>query len=184
MESARLAEHHDVDRVAELWGHAAAELGAQRGGSQLIRTVAPPPPWSDFLDAALERPDRVLAVGAIDHVVVGFGYGEVGRIAAVAPPAWDGHGPGSSDPRPPDEHMGKIEILYVEPEARGIGVGEAIVEVLMEHFDGAGCVGVDAFALPGNRQAKAFFETHGFVTRMLVMHRRARSGGEIIAGPS
>jgi ribosomal protein S18 acetylase RimI-like enzyme len=92
---------------------------------------------------------------------VGFGYGEVGRLAALTPPA-------------PPELLGEIEVLYVEPEARGVGVGEAIVGLLMDHFDQAGCRGVDAFALPGNRQAKAFFETHGFVTRMLVMHR---SGG-------
>jgi ribosomal protein S18 acetylase RimI-like enzyme len=176
MESARLANHHDVDRVEELWGHAAVELGAQRGGSQLVRSVAPPPPWSQFLAEALRRPDRVLAVGSIDEVIVGFGYGEVGRLAALTPPGSHAHQGTAADPAPPDELIGEIEVLYVEPEARGVGVGEAIVGVLMEHFDGAGCIGVDAFALPGNRQAKAFFETHGFVTRMLVMHRRAPIG--------
>jgi ribosomal protein S18 acetylase RimI-like enzyme len=176
MESARLANHHDVDRVAQLWGHAWAELGAQRGGSQLVRSIAPAPPWSQFLLDALHRPDRVLAVGSIDNVVVGFGYGEVGQLAALTPPgshAHEGHPPG---PASADELVGEIEILYVEPEARGVGVGEAIVGVLMAHFDAAGCIGVDAFALPGNREAKAFFETHGFVTRMLVMHRPARIG--------
>jgi ribosomal protein S18 acetylase RimI-like enzyme len=156
VESARLADHHDVERVAELWDRAAAELGAQRGGAQLVRSVTPPASWSHAAGEALEHPDRVLAVGAIDHVVVGFGYGKV----------------------IPDQLVGEIEILYVEPEAREVGVGEAIVGVLMEHFDRAGCAGVDAFALPGNRQAKAYFETHGFVTRMLVMHRPAPSHPE------
>jgi hypothetical protein len=34
----------------------------------------------------------------------------------------------------------------------------------------AGCAGVDAFALPGHRAAKNFFESAGFTARALVMH--------------
>ena len=33
-----------------------------------------------------------------------------------------------------------------------------------------GCVGVDAFALPGHRAAKNFFEESGFTARAIVMH--------------
>jgi hypothetical protein len=34
-----------------------------------------------------------------------------------------------------------------------------------------GCTGIDAHALPGNRDTKNFFETFGFTARLLVVHR-------------
>jgi GNAT superfamily N-acetyltransferase len=60
--------------------------------------------------------------------------------------------------------------VFVEEGARGVGLGEAILEDLVAWFADRGCVGVDAPALPGHRQAKNFFEAHGFVARLLVMH--------------
>ncbi len=77
--------------------------------------------------------------------------------------------------------MGVVEAIYVEPAARQVGVGEAMVEAVLAWCAGRGCHGVDAPALPGSRPAKAFFEEHGFVARLLVMHRplpdtRRRSG--------
>jgi len=61
--------------------------------------------------------------------------------------------------------------LGVEPEARAVGVGEALLTEILAWADAAGCVGVDAPALPGHRQAKNFFEAHGFTARVLTMHR-------------
>lgn len=174
MESARLAQPCDLEQVAQLWASAEQELIGQRGGQLLARSVTPAEGVRAALTAAVGSPDAVLAVGALDGVVVGFGYG---RLAAARPTVTGGGPqPGrSSDPAPGS--MGLIEVLYVEPGARGVGVGEAIVGVLLERFDAFGCVGVDALALPGSREAKAFFETHGFVTRALVMHRPLRSTG-------
>jgi ribosomal protein S18 acetylase RimI-like enzyme len=172
MESARLAVEHDVHRAAELLVQAADEAGGQRGGNLLLRTVALHPPWLSSLLQALARPDGALAVGFIDDVIVGVGYGRVAGWSTELDPATSAAP--VADPVAGDR-VGVIDVLYVEPGARGVGVGEAIVGVLMERFDDLGCRGVDAFALPGNRDAKAFFETHGFVTRMLVMHRPARS---------
>jgi ribosomal protein S18 acetylase RimI-like enzyme len=60
----------------------------------------------------------------------------------------------------------------VEPEAREVAVGEAIADRLVAFCRDARCTGIDAYALPGNRAAKNFFETHGFTARLLVMHRR------------
>lgn len=154
MESARVANRHDLHRIAELWAAAAAELRAQRGGSLLAHAALPPGSALAHLQAAQDRPDDVMAVGLIDEVVVGFGYGRLRQA--------------------PGERIGVIEALYVEPDAREVGVGDAVAGVLVQHFDALGCDGVDAFALPGNRKAKAFFEAHGFTTRLLVMHRSNR----------
>jgi GNAT superfamily N-acetyltransferase len=67
--------------------------------------------------------------------------------------------------------LGVIEEIYVQPEARGVGVGELLVERSVAFCVEAGCSGVDAAALPGHRQAKNFFERAGFTARLLVMHR-------------
>ena len=61
--------------------------------------------------------------------------------------------------------------LYIEPEARAVGVAEAVATELVAHAAAAGCSGVDAFALPGHRQAKNFFERSGFTARALLMHK-------------
>ena len=66
--------------------------------------------------------------------------------------------------------LGVVTDLFVEPEAREVGVGEVLVDALVEHCRAAGCIGVDATALPGHRAAKNFFETHGFTARALTMH--------------
>jgi hypothetical protein len=58
--------------------------------------------------------------------------------------------------------LGVITDLFVEPEA------------FCERHD---CVGVDAFALPGHRAAKNFFEESGFTARGIVMHRRRQGEG-------
>ena len=69
----------------------------------------------------------------------------------------------------------RLDELFGEPEGRSIGVGDAVVEVLIAFFTAHGCIGADALALPGNRATKNFFEQHGFVARSLVMHRNLDS---------
>jgi GNAT superfamily N-acetyltransferase len=67
--------------------------------------------------------------------------------------------------------LGVIDEIYVETGARGVGVGETLVERLVAFCRHAGCSGIDATALPGHREAKNFFERAGFSARLLVMHR-------------
>ena len=72
--------------------------------------------------------------------------------------------------------LGVVTDLFVEePDAREVGVGEVLVDTLVEHCRAAGCIGVDAAALPGHRAAKNFFETHGFTARALTMHQPSRT---------
>jgi GNAT superfamily N-acetyltransferase len=157
MESARLGVADDTARLAELWEEAGAELGPQRGGALLLRSASFPGTERDA--------EAVLAVGAIDDVVVGFGFGRVDRVRSHRPVFGPERGAGG-------DRLGVIEVLYVEPGGRGIGV-------MVGRFTELGCLGFDASALPGNREAKAFFETQGFVTRLLVMHRPGLpAGGE------
>lgn len=155
MEHARPANSGDLDLISVLWDQAVAELDGQRGGALLAGTLDRPHQRKE-LESALDDPDRHLVVGQIDDVPVGFASVMCDR--------------GRREP------VGVIELVYVEPAAREVGVAEAIVALSMSWCRDRGCVGVDAPALPGSRPAKAFFEDNGFTARLLVMHHRLDDG--------
>lgn len=66
--------------------------------------------------------------------------------------------------------LARIEALFVEQEARGVGVGAALMSAILEWSVANSCTGVDAWALPGDRNTKNFFEGSGFSARLLTMH--------------
>ncbi|MCY3806923.1 MAG: GNAT family N-acetyltransferase [bacterium] len=66
----------------------------------------------------------------------------------------------------------EIDALYVLPEARGVGLGEALMDEVLAWAAGAGAAAVDAVALPGDRVTKNFFERYGMTARALQVHRR------------
>jgi GNAT superfamily N-acetyltransferase len=154
MEASRRAGHDDVARIAELARAMRAELRAMRGGAIWAEREALAEPLNDAYAALLDRDDACLVVGTIDDVTVGFG-------ALVVDMLHDG------------ARLGVVTDLFVDEGARSVGVGEAIVELLVAFCAEAGCIGVDALALPGARAAKNFFEESGFTARALVMHRPA-----------
>jgi GNAT superfamily N-acetyltransferase len=154
MEASRRAGHDDVARIAELARAMRAELRAMRGGAIWAEREALAEPLNDAYEALLDRDDACLVVGTIDDVTVGFG-------ALVVDMLHDG------------ARLGVVTDLFVDEGARSVGVGEAIVELLVAFCADAGCIGVDALALPGARAAKNFFEESGFTARALVMHRPA-----------
>lgn len=81
-------------------------------------------------------------------------------------------------------HLGKVDGIYVEPECRGVGVGEAMMAAALAWFRDQDCIGVDAVALPGARSTKNFFEETGFTARLLTMHRPfGAPGGAAGASP-
>ena len=152
MEAARAALDSDVERLAVLARQGAGELAPMRGGSVWAAREARAEPLEEAYRELLTRRDTSVVVGTIDDVVIGLGVGRIERLR-------DGR------------DLGIIDELFVEPEARSIGVGEAIVNLLLDFFREHRCIGADALALPGNRATKNFFEQHGFVARSIVMHR-------------
>ena len=74
-----------------------------------------------------------------------------------------------------DEVSGKrlalIEELYTEPEARGVGVGRRLIDVVEAWARETGCIGIESMALPGDRDTKNFFEAAGLIARAIVVHR-------------
>jgi GNAT superfamily N-acetyltransferase len=153
VEAARAATAADLPALVELASALRAELGEQRGGTLWSVREARPEPLEPTLRALLERDDTCVVVGVIDDAVVGFGEVELETLR-------DG------------SRLGVIGDLFVEADARAVGVGEAIAGALIDFCRGAGCVGIDALALPGAREAKNFFERNGFTARALIMHHR------------
>ena len=114
--------------------------------------------YPEALDAAgfrhLLETDQVRAwVGDLDGATVGFA---VSRLVELA----DG------------TSLAEIDALYVLPEARGVGLGEALMDEVLAWAAGAGAAAVDAVALPGDRVTKNFFERYGMTARALQVHRR------------
>jgi GNAT superfamily N-acetyltransferase len=66
----------------------------------------------------------------------------------------------------------RIEAIYVEPEARELGVGEELLNAAIAWSVAQGCSTLDAVALPGDRHTKNFFETFGMVARAITVSRR------------
>jgi ribosomal protein S18 acetylase RimI-like enzyme len=129
------------------------EMRDQRGGALWATREAHPEPLDDTLAALLGRDDASVMVGTIDGTIVGFGTVEIETLR-------DG------------TRLGVIGDLFVEREARAVGVGESIADLIVAYCAAAGCVGIDAYALPGARDAKNFFERSGFTARALVMHHQ------------
>lgn len=152
MEAARPATEDDVLRVLELTHELRAELADHRGGNLWHRTHDPIEHTAPGLRSLLGYPEDCLLVGCIDDSVVGY-------LLARAHTLADG------------SRLAKITELYVEPGAREVAVGEALANAALAWATEHGCVGMDATALPGDRAAKNFFETNGFVARSLTMHR-------------
>jgi GNAT superfamily N-acetyltransferase len=145
-EAARAAVASDVPALTRLLADALAELTPMRGGA-LWRA------GRDTVEFATEIDDdsRLVCAGTLDDVVVGDARVRVDDLV-------DG------------VRVGVIEDRFVELGGREVGVGEAMMGVVLDWCRARGCSGVDAIALPGHRATKNFFEESGFTARLLVMH--------------
>jgi GNAT superfamily N-acetyltransferase len=105
-----------------------------------------------FDAALLDVPGACVVVGLLDEVVLG--YATVAEETLV-----DG------------SLLAVLGSLYVDPGAREVGVGEAMMDLVLAWSGGRGCRGIDARALPGDRATKNFFERYGLTARAIVVHR-------------
>jgi GNAT superfamily N-acetyltransferase len=161
MEAVRPATTDDRARLRELVADLVADLLDQRGGSLLFDSASSDSDDSDASDVAdrlagsVGSPGRLVLVGTLEGVVTGFTCGHVTERAHRA-------------------RRGVLDACYVEPAARGMGLGQLLLEAALAWFEDQGVEGIDGTALPGDRQAKNFFEAAGFKARMLTMYRPGR----------
>jgi GNAT superfamily N-acetyltransferase len=62
-----------------------------------------------------------------------------------------------------------IHHVFVVPDAREIGLGDALILHLLDELHGLGVSHVSAHALPGDRAMKNLFERHGLVAQTIVV---------------
>ncbi|MHB1444077.1 MAG: GNAT family N-acetyltransferase [Acidimicrobiales bacterium] len=150
MEAARVAVLGDLARLTELARKAVEELGSRRGGAELVGSwsVAEDSLIEQALAACLSDPAQGLWAGTVEDQVMGV------SVASAR-----------------EGQSGKLHLFFVEPGARGVGVGESMLKEVTDWLRARGCTGLDVPVLPGDRDTKQFFEGASMVARLLVMHR-------------
>ncbi len=151
MEAAREATAADLEAIVALAAEARFELSGKRGGEVLARLDPAEGDLQGRVAGALGSTEAFVAVGTIEEAVVGY------ALMYLVP---------ASDGRP----QAVVEELYVDPGARHVGVGEALMDLLDSEADGWGAAGVDSVALPGDRATKNFFEMRGMTARAIIVH--------------
>jgi ribosomal protein S18 acetylase RimI-like enzyme len=156
-EAVRPATLDDLPAIVGLVEALRSELTPMRGGRIWAVREARPGRPDEVYAALLTDASACVVVGTLDDVVVGFGVVTIESLA-------DGG------------KLGVVAEMFVDPEGRAVGVGEAMLEAMVAFCTRENCVGVDAFALPGHRAAKNFFEESGFTARAIVMHHALHNG--------
>jgi GNAT superfamily N-acetyltransferase len=158
-EAARPATATDLPAIAALATELRSILAPERGGALWIAHDALPTPSEPTLAARLGDPALTTLVGTLDDVVLGYALAHLEQLT-------DGRALAVLD-----------ELLIAEP-ARSVGLGEVLLGALTTWATAAGALGLDASALPGDRRAKNFFESAGFKSRRLVMHKTLQASDD------
>ena len=151
-EQARTASSTELSIIAELAAEAVREQKDGRGGYIWSRRETSTVPYILSLEAAMSSPDEEVWVGTLDNVILSYARAKVEVLRT-------------------GEYLGLVTDIYVTSEARSVGLGEALINVIIAWCSERKCVGIDSMALPGNRETKNFFETFGFKARLLTVHR-------------
>lgn len=148
----RAATHEDIDQLAEAHRHGQAAVADARGGAldTLLKGRAEPigESFANDIDADGVHVD----VGLGDGVFVGYCVMSIRALRN-------------------EDTLAVVTDLWVHPEARGVGVGYALMRNAADRAQELGCVGIDARALPGDRATKNFFESFGLVARAIEVNK-------------
>src|SRR5947207_670177 len=132
-------------------------LPSRRGAPMEASPCRPPSsrrrrPRPASLGDAIEDGAVETLVGTIDDVIVGYAVARVQEL-------------------PDGGRLARLTDIYVQPEAREVGIGELLLDTVLAWAAEGGCFGVDSIVLPGNRETKNFFESAGMVARAIIVHR-------------
>lgn len=148
---ARIATLDDLDDVVRLDQGLRETFGRLRGGQIYLLRNHRPAPTDVSYGADIADPDKLVVIGLVKSYPAGFGVVGVRRLT-------------------PDYVLAEVTELFVDEDLRGVGVGEAIMDMLIGWARANGAHGIDSQAMPGDRETKNFFEGNGMVTRALYVH--------------
>lgn len=106
------------------------------------------------LDGLVAADRAVVVIGLFDGLPFGFLIATIDQMLPAAG----------------DEPLGSIRYVFVDPEVREVGIGEAMADLALAQLRRRGITKFDAHVLPGHRLAKNFFEQNGFSARHIIMH--------------
>lgn len=141
-EAVRAFTAADAADVAALESAARAALVDQRGGPVHLAEHPVVGDWAALAD----RADRAVFVGTLDDVVVG--YLELALRA---------------------DRTAEVVQVFVDAEARELGLGDALLSSAIEHARMCGCAAIEGTALPGDRLTKNLYERAGITARRITV---------------
>jgi GNAT superfamily N-acetyltransferase len=115
-----------------------------------LRTSARTDPLEPRIEAELADPEMLTVVGEYEGAGVGI------AVAALR---------SSSD----GGRFVQVTDLFTLPDARHVGVGEAMMNFCIDWARSHNAFAIDAAVLPGTRDAKNFFEGFGLTARALTV---------------
>lgn len=148
----RIAIPADIGDVADLYLCLAGEQSALRPLWEYADGLDEP--VEESIRAMISANDRTLYVAQESGAIVGFLEASVEGLLRQAR----------------GEKVGVIRMIFTLDGARGVGIGDAMLERALTDFRAQGIKLFDARVSPGHRHAKNFFEAHGFKARLIVMH--------------
>ncbi len=157
--TARRATETDLPAALQLLADSSAALATERGGPLFVSREGVPEPVAEQLRRWLSDPTRCLAVALAEGVPLGLAIAHLETLR-------DG------------DVLARLELLWVDAGVREIGLGGQLMELIVAWAHDHGASHLDAYALPGNREAKNFLETSGFSARLIVMTRRLAAPGD------
>src|SRR5262245_46471867 len=125
----RSARPDDVEQLTSLECEARAALVGQRGRDR----------WLDTRPSRGERWGQTMATGHVQVALIGEVL--VGYLASHH-----------------DGGLAYVDEVYVTPEAREVGFGDALLEAATSTARAAGCTTIEGEALPGDRDIKNLYE--------------------------
>ena len=145
----RPATADDRDELAALESDARSALVDPRGGERWLAEHTPHGPEWRAIGAGGAAPGTShVLVADLDGVPVGYLVHER------------------------DGDVARVVDVYVRPEARELGFGDALLAMAVEHARASGATWFEAQALPGDRDTKNLYERAGITARLIVVSTR------------
>jgi GNAT superfamily N-acetyltransferase len=148
----RPVDERDAAVVSELCEHMRAELTAEASRRTHLGHAGVPEVERVPVTTLGDARGSLALLGLLEGVPVGLVLADTRQLDASS-------------------LVASIQVLYVEPLAREVGVGEALMDATTKWAKREGATGMDIPVLPGMRAPKSFLESSGFVARLLVMHK-------------
>ncbi len=148
-EVVRRAQVEDCPDLLRLEAIARDGIREVRGGALRLQECATVGDWG----ARITDPHWLVLIGSLDGVIVAS---LAMRLSAEA-------------------DRGLISHVYVEVEGRELGLGDMLVEQAISAVLAAGLSGIEAVALPGDRETKNLFERAGLTARKLTVYKSLRA---------